>query len=438
MQYIYDEEGLVEAIKHDGEVFELNDAQRSLIPGKRLPKTKSIQANLNSTVEDIKDSWAMRDAEDSESIIVDIEATHGGYFNKNWYHYLASGMKEMVGTWTNQGGRPYIVNHDMTSEPRGRVQDAKFVSTGDKTGFHALDVRIGHPDEIEMVIDGRALHVSVGSKPIDTVECRICGHDIFHDGHSPIRYQLDGEPSRSVMQKKAPGYFGSLLGMDNEDYWKVEEDEDGNFSALCRHVRSFDAPMGGDEEKTTGWLLHGQRYKEVSRVNIPADRNDDTGEFAHIREVLDRTSEMEDSAAEKYIAEELARVDRGSVQHARMNVAREKDLWRPPTPTEAAVWAEQKDYKAMFDTGLWNAIHAQHSEKSMGDQVQRYWESGGRFIDREQAFSEEQNTMSVQEALQCEDASEFGDWLRSQDFDRDEKRMLDKMYTNRYLRQRKQ
>lgn len=435
MQYTYDENGLVESVSHRGWDYELTDAEKQFVPGKSLPKTKSLQTNLNSTVEDLKNSWTMRDSADEESILIDVEATHGGYYNKNYYYYLASGMKEMVDTWTNHGGRPYLINHDRHSEPRGRVRKAEFVSTGEETGFHALDVEVGDSDEIDMIIDGRALHVSVGSRPVDSVNCRICGHDIYHDGKTPIRYELSGEPSREIRKKKAPGYFGTYMNMDNEDYWKIEESEEGQWTALCRHIRSYDAPMGGDEEKKVGWRLSAQRYKELSRVNMAADRNDETGEFAHIREIIKNTEEMEDSAAEKYVAEELARIEDSSpVNHARMNIARENDLWRPRNPTKAVDWAEKKEFNAMFDKSLWTTINALNPEKEMEDKVEEYWEEGGRFIDRGEAFDDSAPSgLSVSDALQLDDAKEFGQWLRSQDFDRQEKRMLDRIHAKNYF-----
>lgn len=453
VKYFYDEEGLVEAVEVEGTQFELNDAQKQRFPGRSLPETRSTQTTIKSTVEDIKESYGdmlIQDAQgDDESVRVEIEATHGGYFNDNMYYYRFSGMEDMVGTWTANGGRPYLVFHDKKSTPRGRVKNARAVQTisdnnvrGEPMGFHDLDVRVGDEEEIAMIVDGRALHVSVGSRPVDTVECRICGHDIYHDGRTATRYKLDQEPSNDVLSEPAPGVFGRM-GMDKEDFFKVEENDDGEFTAKCRHIRHHDAPMGGDETLETGWIMHSNKYKEVSRVNEPADVNEETGEFAHITGLKEQQDDLSDDVLDKLITDKLSQVP-GPTDHARYSIASEDDLWHPRTASEAKKVADDTGYDAMFDTALWNALNI-GTQMSMSDKIEKYWEEGGRFVDASSQYMEdmqESDDSSPQEdvdtrfadALEMKPA-DFGDWLRDQiqkdELDRDEADTLDRIYTNR-------
>lgn len=437
MKYIYDSQGQVEAVEYNSETYQLDNAERMQMPGREVRKVHSFQSAINSTVEDIKDSY-VRDglsANDS-SIMVAIEATHGGYYNDNMYKYRFSGMQEMVDTWTANGGRPYILMHDMRSEPRGRVVDARAVSTRAGMGYQDLETRIGHPEEIEMILDKRALHVSAGTRPVDTTKCRICGHDLYKEGNTPKRYTLDSMPSPEVLKQKAPGFFGKMLDMDNEEYWDVQEDDEGKVTGLCRHVRHFEAPMGGDDTLKTGWEFYANKAREISRVNAPADINEETGEYAHIREVITEVEDMAPEAADRYITDSLATINDGQGKVARANIARESDLWRPGTEQEATSFAEDHSFDCMFNVSLWNTINDFHSGKSMDDRVSLYWQEGGKFIDKQQAFGEDPVTLS--EALDYDNASEFGDWLRAQDFSRSEKQMIDKLYTRRYIKQLKQ
>lgn len=426
IDYKYNEEGLVAAVVVAGETYEIDDKLRHSLPGRSLPETRTAQTAVKSTVEDLKQSYsAMTDSKyEDSSILIDVEATHGGYFNQNRYFYLTSGMRSMVDTWTQDGGRPYIVGHDMSVDPRGRIQDARFVPTMPEMGFHALDVRVGHEKEIEMIIDGRALHVSVGSDPVDTVGCSCCGHDIYHDGNTPQRYQLDREPDLSWLKEEAPGVFGKM-GMTNEDFWDVTED-DGTWTALCRHMRKADAPVGGDETHEIGWYLHAQDYNELSRVNSPADVNEETGEYAHIREIKSQTDDLDQEAADRLLIDKLSKVEDEVTERANYQVAREKDLYRPGTAQKAADIADNQGYGVMFDAGLWKSINARLGGQSMQDKVAKYHEQGGRFVDtRPQQRSTAE--MTVKEALQA-DPKEFGAWIRANDFDRDADRMLNRMY----------
>jgi hypothetical protein len=388
VDYHYDEDGMVTAVEVSGETFELSDAQSQRFPGKnRLPDTVSTQTSIRSTIEDIKASYSdyltMDDQQGGDSILVDIEATHGGYFNDNQYYYKFSGMQEMVGTWTANGGRPYLVNHDKQSKPRGRVVGARAVKTADSNargetmGFHVLDVRVGDPEEIEMIVDGRALHVSVGSRPVDTVECNVCRHDLYHDGRGASRYTLSEEPAQEVLQQDAPGVFGEM-GLTYEDFFKIEE-SDGNWTAHCRHVRGHDCPVGGDQTRSTGWMMHANKYREVSRVNEPADVNEATGEYAHIRGLKEQEDSLQGDALDKVVEDELARVP-GPTDHARHSIASEKDLWRPRTASKAKEHAQESGFDDMFDTALWSGINASNPQMTTADKVESYWKQGGRFF----------------------------------------------------------
>lgn len=432
--YKYDDDGQVTGVEVGGDVYDVSEEEAKTLAGSSMNEVHDLTTAVRSTVEDMKDSY--EDLED-DSVIVDIEATHGGYSNLNNYYYKVDGMKKYVDTWLAAGGRPYLVGHDMKSENKGRVDDAEFVSTGADTGYHALDVMIADEKEVQRIIDGRSLTVSVGSVPVDPVECSICGHDILNDGKTPTRYQLDEPPSREWLNESAPGVFGRM-GMDNKDFWDYEEDDDGNHSCKCRHKRGIEAPLGGEDFVEIDWILHGNRYREVSRVNLPADQNRETGEYAHIRglqDALAMTDGLDAEASREILISETSKVG-GPVDRAHFQIAREKDLYRPGNAQDAIDFAKKTQLKAMYDTGLWELVTSTVPDATTDQQVRRYWKNGGRFLDDRQVQNDN-GLMTPAEAIQLKDPTKFGDWLRKMqkqsDADREDLKALDRLYSRRYV-----
>lgn len=420
LNYLYDSAGQVIGVNHNGQEREIPASDRAFIPGKHFDTMLDTQTSIRSTVESMKDTF------DGDSIIVDIEATHGGYANRNYFHYLTTGMKRAVDTWTNPHPKPYLLEHNSYGDPRGRVIGAKFVSTGKSTGYHALDARIGHKEEIEMILDMRALTVSVGSKPIDTVECAVCAKDLFRDGNGIKKYKIPKAPNKAWLHASAPSYWGRW-GMTNEEFWEYEE-VDGTHFCTCRHIRGLSAPMGGKDSLDTFWYLHEQVYNEVSRVNVPADVNEATGEFAHIRTALEQTDGLEPILAQNALVAELSKVSSGPVNRSRFYIASEKDLWRPTTANEAMDFVDKAGYDSFFDNGLWLAVSSMSDNREQ--QIDSYLKQGGRFINKDQSPTE----ISVSDALKLNNPSEFGNWLRKQNLTREEKRSLDSIYTQSYLK----
>jgi hypothetical protein len=419
-KYHYNSDGQPVACEIDGQHVDLSEDEKHRHPGLQIGKVRDVQTTINSTLEQVRDSY------NGGSILVDIEATHGGYKNNNNYFYVADGMRQSVDTWTAQGGKPYIIGHDLRhGDPKGRVQDARFVSTGPNTGYHALDVKISDPEEVEKVLDQRALTVSVGSHAIDTVECSYCGHDMYNDGPTPNRVTLDEMPSKQWLRESAPGMYG-MFGMTNEDFWHIDVNDDDEVTAICQHIRKAEAPLGGNDFEEIMWYMHQMSYDEVSRVNRPADINEATGEFAHIREVLEAADSIEDEELRlKTVLDKLSKVEHKSLDRARFSLVSENDLWVPSSMSEAAEYAAQTDYQAMFDKGQWISTVAQLDGHSIVDQVEHYVENGGRFVQIEDAADDAD--------IFAMSPREFGTWLRGQDFTDEERRDLERVHAHHYF-----
>lgn len=99
---------------------------------------------------------------------------------KNLHTYPADELNATVGKWIKPYPKPVLVNHDMLSEPLGRISEDVFLKESDTKGVLQLKARISDPAAIEKILDGRYLTVSIGSKP-GIVECSICGANWFED-----------------------------------------------------------------------------------------------------------------------------------------------------------------------------------------------------------------------------------------------------------------
>lgn len=178
-----------------------------------------------------------------DSLVITVDASHAGYKNKNGFWYDVDAMRHAVSkdAWTKPFPKPFLKNHDLDSEPIGRVQAARFVDTVDGKGFTQLDIKVTDSDAIEKIMDGRYLTVSTHGAPMEDaasrhsfVVCSICKTDMLVDD-----------------------YCGHSRG-------HVYEDDDG-IDRLCF------------------WKVGALDYKEVSIVNNPADNDGTTA--AQITEI---------------------------------------------------------------------------------------------------------------------------------------------------------
>jgi len=182
---------------------------------------------------------AVKDADTSKGLIVTIDATHGGYVNRNFYFYQSKYMKKSVDSWIKPYAKPMLLHHRVggmwqdAGDPIGRVLGAKFIDTGDDTGFIRLRVQISDPDAVEKVKDGRYLTVSTSQRPSGPVTCSICDNDLLTDG-----------------------YCGHDRG---KEYIIGDEDDDPKDKTV----------------KLCYYIFSDLEYREVSAVNEPADQDDE-------------------------------------------------------------------------------------------------------------------------------------------------------------------
>lgn len=414
IEYIYDSQGEVSAVRINGTERNLSDLDKDFAPERVDTAFHDVSASVKSTSSEIEKTYK------KGSILIGVEATHYGYVNQNFYHYNAKKGKDNLSSWTKPYGKPYVVDHDLTGPPKGRVQDAKYVATGSSTGYHFLTVKVGDKEEIEMILDSRALTVSAGSKPAGPVLCSNCQHTI--NDQEPKRYKLDNRADKTWLEKKAPSFYGEM-GLTNEELWQTEETKDGHY-ATCRHIRGLTSPNG----EQVYWDIHDLEYKELSRVNQPADFNAATGEFAHIREVLKFVDSLDDDTKFASVISTLSYTPDNPTNRRFVSIATEDSVWEADSITEAVIFAERSP-DSFFDSNLWAIIDKTSEFTTLKDKVQEYIKQGGRFI------RPEDKPLTPKQALALTDVKEFTTWLKDQtEFTDAEKRLLDKLFARKLLR----
>ena len=115
-------------------------------------------------------------------IIVVLEATHTGV-NKNHVEYTMNSLETSASTWTKDFEKPVLLNHNVYSDPLGRVKNAKYRQSIMDSNKYCIEltVEITNKDAIERFLDGRYKTFSIGGST-DSATCSVCGKDVAKDG----------------------------------------------------------------------------------------------------------------------------------------------------------------------------------------------------------------------------------------------------------------
>ena len=126
----------------------------------------------------------------------------------NYNNYSAIELEKALQSWVEPYPKPIILNHDLNSEPIGRVMAAKMDKEEDGSHFVRLQVAITDPVAIQKVLDKRYLTGSVGGRAGKAV-CSISGEDLASES-------ADGRPKAQKF-KRGQVYKGKLAFIDMQD-----------------------------------------------------------------------------------------------------------------------------------------------------------------------------------------------------------------------------
>jgi hypothetical protein len=117
-----------------------------------------------------------------QAIDVTFESTHSGQ-NRNFAIYHSDSMENDASSWMEPFARPLLKNHDIYSEPLGRVVNYMFKRSVLNPDRDCIEVtwRVTDQEAIPKFLDGRYHTLSIGAAG-NHISCGICGKDILKDG----------------------------------------------------------------------------------------------------------------------------------------------------------------------------------------------------------------------------------------------------------------
>jgi hypothetical protein len=170
----------------------------------------------------------------------------------NYNNYSAAELEKALQSWVEPYPKPIIMNHDLNTEPIGRVMAAKMDKEGDGSPFVRLQVAITDPVAAQKILDKRYLTGSVGGRAGKAV-CSISGEDLATENAS-------GRPA-APKYRRGQVYKGKLAFIDMQDisfkeYSFVHQPADGKSG-----VRSTTVVDDENKKPTSeGWVAKSSAF----------------------------------------------------------------------------------------------------------------------------------------------------------------------------------
>ena len=126
----------------------------------------------------------------------------------NYNNYSAIELEKALQSWVEPYPKPIILNHDLNSEPIGRVMAARMDKEEDGSSFVRLQIAVTDPVAAQKIADKRYMTGSVGGRAGKAV-CSISGDDLASEDAS-------GKPNVARF-KRGKVYKGKMAFVDMQD-----------------------------------------------------------------------------------------------------------------------------------------------------------------------------------------------------------------------------
>lgn len=172
----------------------------------------------------------------------------------NYNNYSATELEKALSSWVDPYPKPIILNHDLNTEPIGRVMAAKMDKEEDGSPFVRLQIAITDPVAAQKVLDKRYLTGSVGGRAGKAI-CSISGEDLAAESA--------GRPP-ATKYRRGQVYKGKLAYIDMQDisfkeYSFVNQPADGKSGVRSTSVISDKEGKPSSEDwvaKSSAFVLH--------------------------------------------------------------------------------------------------------------------------------------------------------------------------------------
>lgn len=170
----------------------------------------------------------------------------------NYNNYSAIELEKSLKSWVEPYPKPIILNHDLNSEPIGRVMAAKMDKEEDGSSYIRLQIAITDPQAAQKIADKRYMTGSVGGRASKAV-CSISGEDLAAENSS-------GKPNISKY-KRGKIYKGKMAYVDMQDI-SFKEYSFVNQPADQRSGVRGSKPIEGknDAQNDEGWVAKSSAF----------------------------------------------------------------------------------------------------------------------------------------------------------------------------------
>jgi len=197
-----------------------------------------------------------------QGLIIEVAAIHEG-LTANYNNYSAAELEKALESWVEPYPKPIILNHDLSTEPIGRIIAARMDKESDGSSFVRLQVAITDPVAAQKVLDKRYLTGSVGGRASKAV-CSISGEDLAQETES-------GRPKMPKF-RRGKVYKGKLAYIDMQDisfkeYSFVNQPADQKSGVRSTTFSDGKAPVAASDDwvaKSSAFVLHMDEEDIVS------------------------------------------------------------------------------------------------------------------------------------------------------------------------------
>lgn len=145
--------------------------------------------------------------DNKQGLIIEVAAIHEG-LTANYNNYSAIELEKALQSWVEPYPKPIILNHDINSEPIGRVMAARMDKEEDGSSYVRLQIAVTDPVAAQKIADKRYMTGSVGGRAGKAV-CSISGNDLAAEGEG-------GKPNIAKF-KRGKIYKGKMAFVDMQD-----------------------------------------------------------------------------------------------------------------------------------------------------------------------------------------------------------------------------
>lgn len=249
-----------------------------------------------------------------QPMVIDVtfEATHSGR-NHNFFNYNSEDLERGATTWKSPFSKPLLKNHDMKTEPLGRVQDFSFgpsIITDERDAI-TVTFRVTDQDAVAKFLDGRYQTMSIGAS-CGQVTCNICGKDILRDEEFKFCGHMRGQKYKGEMAYWTAKDFnfkeGSVVNNPADDFAQVTRIQvvKNNEAGQAKDEEEINPPMQDAETESlvitdSETSIIDDILDEVSESEVPSvedeevtDSSDEMGEVQDEQEPVPTVEELQD------------------------------------------------------------------------------------------------------------------------------------------------